>query len=600
MVLWTFFIFSYDDNESYTIEIDNEKSFEEFRRMVSKEIGLPYEALLVAEKEYDYHYNSKKLKEIDGLYDNAMLYAVIPVTGGGGWINKEINIKFIKLSQNIISINENPEILGLLKLCLLKEVSQKIPENNLKKLPELIYFIMQILSKGYVEGNPNDLKKIIVEVLEKMKGNNIINFSNYVDVIINSNQMNEILNLLSDSDFKEMKDIKYRLSKYNNSIRLFNNEFKKSLKESIFEFSVVSLVVIEREKFEFFEKERLKCPNRVERILYHGTSIEPTSLILTGLYRKSMERKKAINGKGVYFTDSLDYGWFYGGEGGNRANFHSIPKIDDTFTVIINHVYYDKNGFQQVKDGNRTPEKNQINFAYAGAGSERLIYPDKSKFLGTEYVIYELDQICPFMSAKLKRVEFCVIWRDNNFSPKPIYNNEFDKKFKEFLKERMKYINQNANYNIYPCETSEEALELVKRKKYNKIILLSNVGADKGGKEFIEKAREIIGSDVITLFLAYQTSHLNWIKNFKNAIFSNVPTFYEDYLQCFEEQDIYYIKLKLKDLIKKMEEHYGVKFNFDDKYLDYPLFKETGEYRELRFLAYSDRLVCLNNYRLNI
>ena len=49
-----------------------------------------------------------------------------------------------------------------------------------------------------------------------------------------------------------------------------------------------------------------------------------------------------------------------------------------------------------------------------------------------------------------------------------------------------------------------------------------------------------------------------------------------------------------------MEEHYGVKFNFDDKYLDYPLFKETGEYRELRFWAYSDRLVCLNNYRLNI
>ena len=124
--------------------------------------------------------------------------------------------------------------------------------------------------------------------------------------------------------------------------------------------------------------------------------------------------------------------------------------IEQTFIVFqkLNHVYYDKNGFQQVKDGNRTPEKNQINFAYAGAGSERLIYPDKSKFLGTEYVIYELDQICPFMSAKLKRVEFCVIWRDNNFSPKPIYNNEFDKKFKEFLKERMKYINQNANYNI--------------------------------------------------------------------------------------------------------------------------------------------------------
>ena len=169
------------------------------------------------------------------------------------------------------------------------------------------------------------------------------------------------------------------------------------------------------------------------------------------------------------------------------------------------------------------------------------------------------------MSMKLKRVEFCVIWRDNNFSPNPVYNNEFDKKFKEFLKERMRYINQNAKYNIYPCETSEEALELVKRKKYNKIILLSNVGTDLGGKKFVEKARKIIGNDVIALFLAYKTSHLNWIKNFKNAIFSNDPKFYEDYLQCFEEYNIDNIKNKLKNLIKKIEEHYEVKFNFNDK-----------------------------------
>ena len=256
----------------------------------------------------------------------------------------------------------------------------------------------------------------------KLGGRNIINFSNYVDEIIDSDQINKIFNLLSNSDLKEMQDIKNRLSKYNNSIKLFNNEFEKSKRESYLEFSVISLVVIEREDFETFEKERKKCPNRVERILYHETSIEPTSYILTGLCRKSMEKRKAINGKGVYFTDLLDYGWYYGGEGGNRANFHSIPKIDDTFTVIINSVYYDRNGFQLVKDGNRTPEKNQINFAYAGARSERLIIPDKIKFLGTEYVIYDLNQICPFMSAKLKRVEYCVIWRDNNFSPNPIIN----------------------------------------------------------------------------------------------------------------------------------------------------------------------------------
>ena len=73
----------------------------------------------------------------------------------------------------------------------------------------------------------------------------------------------------------------------------------------------------------------------------------------------------------------------------------------------------------------------------------------------------------------------------------------------------MKYIKQMANYNIYPCETTEEALEIVKRKKYNKIILISNIGIDLGGKKFVNKTREIIGNDILVLFLAYNKAHLN-------------------------------------------------------------------------------------------
>ena len=83
-------------------------------------------------------------------------------------------------------------------------------------------------------------------------------------------------------------------------------------------------------------------------------------------------------------------------------------------------------------DHKYTPKKNEINFAYAGADLSTIITPDKSKFFGTEYVIWDLDQICPFMSAKLERSEFCVIWRDTNFSPNPVYNNKFDQKFKTF------------------------------------------------------------------------------------------------------------------------------------------------------------------------
>ena len=186
------------------------------------------------------------------------------------------------------------------------------------------------------------------------------------------------------------------------------------------------------------------------------------------------------------------------------------------------------------------------------------------------------------MSAKLKRVEFCVIWRDNIFSSKPVYNNEYDEIFKKFFNERMKYIEQYSEQNIYPCETTEEALELIKKKKYNKIILISNVGTDLGGKKFIDEARKIIGNDVIALFLAYNIGHLDWIKNYSNALFSNEPSFYEDYLECFSENhsDNYKEILKLKE---KIENHYNVKFNFNDNFLEFPNFKCDGKYSDLRF-----------------
>ena len=32
-----------------------------------------------------------------------------------------------------------------------------------------------------------------------------------------------------------------------------------------------------------------------------------------------------------------------------------------------------------------------------------------------------------------------------------------------------------------------------------------------------------------------------------------------------------------------MEKHYEVKFNFDDKFLDYPQFKDGGNYSDLSF-----------------
>ena len=501
-----------------------------------------------------------------------------------GEIEFKIYIKFIQNSQNS-AYNCNKDLKGILKLCLLKEIASKIDDSviaNLKsdKKYDIFYFILKVLKDSCLDLEENyDIKESIKEIIKKDRGKNIMNFSNFVEENIDSNRLQWIINFLKGYDLQEIKDTKARLGKYAQYNEWLEKELNRYIRESVFEFSVVSFVVIERQDYDTFEKERAKCPNRVDKLLLHGTQIHPISCILTGVFYKS-EVRCIQHGKGVYFTDSLDYCWFYGGSIDNRQNTNIIPDIGEMFTAVSSLVYYDKKGFLKVNDYQTRiqPGKNEINFAYAGCDLETIVNPDYTKFVGTEYVVWELDQICPLISIKFRREEYCVIWRDDNFSEKAVYNNEFDETFKNYLKERMKYIKQTSKYNIYPCETTEEALQLVKRKKYNKIILLSNVGKNRVGEQFVDEARKIIGNEVLVLFVAYMNNHLNWIKEKKNALFCNKSEFYEEYLDCFTDES------KLKEVIKQLENYYEVTFNIDyDSFLQFPLYKNKGEYSGLSF-----------------
>ena len=160
------------------------------------------------------------------IYNNCIIYAsdlTNKCIGAGESLSNEINIKFIKLSNNDIYYNNyNQELNSILKLCLLKELSQKISLDKLSNLPELIRVIIKLLKRGYICDDPYNIKKNIREVFEKMKGGNIINFANYINEIIDSNKLYILLNLLNKSDQKEIIDIKNRLSKYVNYVELFN------------------------------------------------------------------------------------------------------------------------------------------------------------------------------------------------------------------------------------------------------------------------------------------------------------------------------------------------------------------------------------------
>ena len=583
--------------QEYEISIDVSKKVKDLKKEIEELISRKIMNKLMVKRKTkrsmtNLNDENASLKECRIQNGDMIIVVKTNVLGGGGdsseqvntgeSFNIEINIKFIKINKDRIYVQSNKELKGLLKLCLLKEVSGKIDSSYLNDLPNEISWILKILKNGYIK--VDDPKEGIVNVLRKMKGSNIINFSKYIDETVNFNLLIDLMNKLSKNDKQEIENIKNYLVNYIEHIYLFDKEFERAKKNSIFEYSIISLIIIEHDKFEEFSNGRNNCPYRVDRILFHGTGIDAISSILTSEFLKS-EKKCYQHGKGVYFTEDLDYCWYYGGEVSNRANKNRIPGIGEIFSLICSSIYYNKNGFRRVYDHTYTPKKNEINFAYAGSVFETIKdkIPPKDKFYGTEFVIYELEQICPFIGAKLRRDEYCVIWRDNNFSSNPVYNNKFDSVFKAFLKERIKYIEQTAKFNIYPFETSEEALKLVERKKYNKIILISNVGTDMGGKKFVTEARKIIGNDVIVLFLAYNKNHLNWIKNYKNSLFSNDANFYEEYLNSFVNNNSEETIKAINELREKIENQYNIKFYFDSNFLYFPNFKDSGKFSDLRF-----------------
>ena len=500
-----------------------------------------------------------------------------------------INIKFFNLNNKIANICYNANLFGLLKLCLLKEIAITNDYDNIKyNLPEILFNIMEILKKGKINYNNN--QEGILKLLKCIDGSNIINFSKYVDNLIHQSVINQYLIQRLSYSKNDIINIYNCLGKYIGYTKLFEKELERAKKESVFEFSIISATIIEREDIDKFEMYRKNCLDRINRVLFHGTSYDSISKILTSMFYKA---RCIQHGNGVYFTQDLDSCWIYGSEDMNRCveknnRNLNIPKINSYFSFIASAIYYNKNGFRRVYDSGYTPKTNEINFAYAGMNSLETIKGkvDEKRFYGTEFVIDDLHQILPFMSFKLKRDEYCIIWRDTNFSPNPVHNNEFDEIFKKFLRERMEYINQMAKFNIYPCETSEEALKLIKRKKYNKIILISNIGPDYGGKKFVEAARKIIGNEVIVLFSAYSINHLSWVKDFKNALFSNDPKFYEEYLDCFYgKKKVSETQSAIMNLKMKIENHYKIKFNFDNKYLFYPFAEDQRiqKYSDLKF-----------------
>ena len=502
---------------------------------------------------------------------------------------------FTKFHVNI-NLNESDEeripLNGILRLILIKHIASNVDANQIES-DEIKKIILELQKDIKMKDNPQE---DIKTNLEQNDGNNILAYSNYVCSIINDNIIYDLLNQVSSKKKNDILKYWSVLSKYEPFNKLFEVELFKAIERSYFDYSLIGLSLYQQTNRKKFIETMEKCPNLVVRYLFHGTQLDPISKIITNGF---LYTRKAFYGMGIYFSDMLDYVSFYSG-GKNydsrRDNFGSILEVNDTFSCVSAEVYYNKNKKREIYDyslfvdeldhfptyqelkrdyPNQMVENQGIHFARVEPNQGQIRKKEEieddikeGRFIGTEYVITEMDQILPLYGLKFKRNEYFVIWRDNHFKG--------DNDYSDYLKERKLFIYEIAKMNAYFESSLEKALEIIKRKKSNKIILISNIGLDKAGKKFVEVARKILGFNVMVLFFSANPDHFSWLQEFPNALYTSNEDFYQKYILNYNEKG-------LLDLKKEVEECYDINLKFEDNFLKFPKFVNFAEYNEIKF-----------------
>ena len=533
-------------------------------------------------------------------YDDNNLNEILKLEEGDKLIivneRSDENGYFIEFHKNY-NLNENDmktePLTGLLRLMLVKYISSFITDTSNINSQE-IKKIISDLRIGLKE--KENTKEDIKANLEETQGNNILVYSNYINSIISDKIINQLLQLLPKNKQNEVKKQWSLLSKYQDFSKLFEEELFKAIERSYFDYSLIGLSLYEQKNRRIFIESMNTCPNLVVKYLFHGTQLDPIKEILTDGF---LYTRKAFYGMGIYFSDMLDYVAFYAGGKDfktRREYFGKVIPVNSVFSCVSAEIYYSQSKKKDIYDFNllvktldhfptyeeikrdypdKMVEKDGIHFArvepYQGRVRKREQIIDdakKGKFIGNEYVITEFQQILPLYGLTFRRNEFFVVWRDNHFKG----NNEYSK----FLKERKLFIYEYAKMNAYFEDSLEKALEIIKRKKYNKIILISNIGLDKAGKKFVEVARKLLGFNVVVLFFSGNSSHFSWLQNFPNALYTNNSSFYKDFILNYNEKG-------LLDLKKKIENQYKIKLKFTNDYMKFPNFIDSDKYDNIIF-----------------
>ena len=505
---------------------------------------------------------------------------------------EEEEINNVPINKSIAkSCSINNEFSGILKLFFLKYIATNIEDiENIKsaKVKNIISYLKRIIEFQNVP------KEGIIANLVEKSGNNIISYIKYIDSIINKTELINLINLFDINTKNKINQFLTVLKNYEDYDE-FEEALFQEIENSYFEYSLIGISLLElNNKIDYMNGLYELENKKVIKYLFHGEDIEPKSQkIIEGLNYSA----KPYYGMGIYFSDMIDYISFYSG----RNNVGKTIPINYTFSCITAEIYYDKTlkeliydskyknneldhfpTYEEIKNNypDKMVKKNGINIIRIEPNEGQIknkntiiLEKRKGKYIANQYVITELNQILPLYNLTFKRNEYFVLWRDPNFDEKNSTS--------QFLESQKKFIFEFSKMNAYFEGNIEKALEIVKRKKYNKVILISNVGLDLSGKKFIEIARKILGFDVIVLFFSNNRNHLKWIQNFPNVLYTTHKSFFEKYIMNFNEEGL--INLK-----KEIEQTYNIKLKLNKDFLKYPKFINEEEYKNIIYEEISE------------
>ena len=515
---------------------------------------------------------------------------------------------------SIIEINKGSlHIIITLQYIYYELIKNKLPEQNIQSLyegieNEVIILLQRIEENDFLfigskrpdfvneliiditnENNQKKMQRLFESINGDKKNNKKYNiFENAKN--ITSNELEKFIDLLSDEAKKQ--ECNQFLKNFDN-FYVTENELEKALYDSVFEYKIITIYLLMENSAEY-EKNKKLCQNQETKIFFHGTQPKNIPKILNNNFDMG-KFQKGIIGKGIYFTDSFDYVTYYA-RNIKGKDFTKIPKLYESFSFITSEVYYDTTKeiiiFRENIGNYQCNEikKNGINSAKVN-GDTRVLgkdeIQDKSIFIANQFTITHKEQILPLYGISIMRCEYLIVWRDYNFDENNP-NNYKKKDFKKMLKfnnEIKQFSSREVDSKVYYAKTSEDALELIKRKKYNKIILITNGNND--AEEYINNARKIIGCNCFVLISAYEPgNHLDWVCNMRNTLISNRKEFHERFIK----NSINFNMEGLIDLKNDIEEYISAEYNsefhfdnFDSELPIYPNFKEEGKFIDLKF-----------------